>query len=87
MNGGVKIYNLGTGNGYSVLDVLHAYEKACGKPIPYVIAPRRAGDIDACFSDPTLAKEELGWQAQYGIDEMCLDSWNWQSKNPNGYNT
>ncbi len=86
MNGGVKVYNLGTGNGYSVLDVLHAYEKACGKPIPYVIAPRRAGDIDACFSDPTLAKEELGWQAQYGIDEMCLDSWNWQSKNPNGYN-
>ncbi len=85
MNGGVKIYNLGTGRGYSVMDVLHAYEKACGKTLPYVIAPRRPGDIDEYFSDPSLAKAELGWSAQYDIDEMCRDSWNWQSKNPNGY--
>ena len=85
MTGGVKIYNLGTGKGYSVMDVLHAYERACGKTLPYVIAPRRPGDIDEYFSDPSLAKAELGWSAQYDIDEMCRDSWNWQSKNPNGY--
>lgn len=85
MNGGVKIYNLGTGRGYSVLDVLHAYEKACGRTLPYVIAPRRPGDVDQNFSDPSLAKAELNWSAQYDIDEMCRDSWNWQSKNPNGY--
>ncbi len=85
MTGGVKIYNLGTGKGYSVLDVLHAYEKACGKDLPYVIAPRRAGDIDAYYSDPALAKKELDWTAENDIDEMCRDSWNWQSKNPNGY--
>ncbi len=85
MNGGVKIYNLGTGRGYSVLDVLHAYEKACGKTLPYVIAPRRPGDVDQSFSDPSLAKAELDWTAEFDIDEMCRDSWNWQSKNPNGY--
>lgn len=85
MSGGVKIYNLGTGTGYSVLDVLHAYEKACGKTLPYVIAPRRPGDTDASYSDPTLAKVELDWVAENGIDEMCRDSWNWQSQNPNGY--
>lgn len=85
MSGGVKIYNLGTGTGYSVLDVLHAYEKACGKTLPYVIAPRRPGDTDASYSDPTLAKVELDWVAENGIDEMCRDSWNWQSQNPDGY--
>ncbi|MFR8549225.1 MAG: UDP-glucose 4-epimerase GalE [Lachnospiraceae bacterium] len=82
----VRIYNLGTGNGYSVLQVLHAFEKACGKTLPYEIKPRRAGDIAQCYADPSKAKEELGWEAQYGIDEMCADSWRWQSMNPNGYN-
>ena len=82
---GVSIYNLGTGNGYSVLEVLHAFEKACGHEIPYQIKPRRAGDIATCYCAPEKAKKELGWEAQYGIEEMCADSWNWQSKNPNGY--
>ena len=86
-NPGVKIYNLGTGKGYSVLDVIKAFEKACGHTIPYEIKPRRAGDIATCYSDATLAKQELGWQAQYGIEEMCADSWRWQSMNPDGYNT
>lgn len=85
-NPGVKIYNLGTGNGYSVLDVIKAFSKACGHDVPYVIKDRRPGDIATCYSDATLAKEELGWEAQYGIDEMCADSWKWQSMNPNGYN-
>ena len=83
---GVKVYNLGTGNGYSVLDVLHAFEKACGHEIKYEIKPRRAGDISTCYADSKKAHDELGWEAKYGIDEMCADSWNWQSKNPNGYN-
>ncbi len=83
---GVKVYNLGTGNGYSVMDVLHAFEKACGHEIKYEIKPRRAGDISTCYADSKKAYEELGWEAKYGIDEMCADSWNWQSKNPNGYN-
>lgn len=83
--GGVLIYNLGTGIGYSVLDVIKAYSKACGRELPYVICPRRAGDIDETYSNPELAAKELGWKAEYGIDEMCRDSWNWQSKNPNGY--
>lgn len=82
----VRIYNLGTGNGYSVLQVLHAFEKACGKTLPYEIKPRRAGDIATCYADPSKAKAELGWEAEYGIDEMCEDSWRWQSMNPNGYN-
>lgn len=82
----VRIYNLGTGNGYSVLQVLHAFEKACGKTLPYVIKERRAGDIATCYADPAKAKEELGWEAEYGIDEMCEDTWRWQSMNPNGYN-
>lgn len=82
---GVSIYNLGTGKGYSVLDVLHAFEKACGKELPYVIKPRRPGDIATCYADPTKAKEELGWVAEKGIEEMCADSWRWQSGNPNGY--
>ena len=84
-NPGVKIYNLGTGKGYSVLDVINNVSKAVGKEIPYVIAERRAGDIAECYADPALAKEELGWEAQYGMKEMCEDSWNWQQKNPNGY--
>lgn len=82
---GLFIYNLGTGIGYSVLDVVHAFEKACGKPIPYEIKPRRAGDIATCYCDPKRAKEELGWEAKRGIEEMCEDSWRWQSQNPNGY--
>ena len=77
----------GTGHGYSVLDVIHAFEKACGKELPYVIDPRRAGDIAECYADPAKAEKELGWKAQYGIEEMCADTWNWQSKNPDGYNT
>ena len=82
---GLVVYNLGTGNGYSVLDILHAFEKACGRELPYVIDPRRPGDIAECYADPKKAKEELGWVAQYGIEEMCRDTWNWQSKNPDGY--
>ena len=83
---GVSIYNLGTGVGYSVLDVLHAYEKACKKTLKYEIQPRRDGDIATCYSDCTKAKEELGWVAEKGIEEMCADSWKWQTQNPNGYN-
>jgi UDP-glucose 4-epimerase len=83
----VYIYNLGTGNGYSVLDVLHAFEKACGKKLPYEIKERRPGDIATCYADPAKAKAELGWEAEYGIEEMCEDSWRWQSQNPDGYNT
>lgn len=84
-NPGVKIYNLGTGIGYSVLDVVNAFSKACGKQIPYEIKPRRPGDIATCYSDASLAKKELGWEAKYGIEEMCEDSWRWQSNNPDGY--
>ena len=82
---GVSVYNLGTGNGYSVLQVVHAFEKACGHAIKYQIKPRRAGDIAMCYCDPAKAKAELGWEAQYGIEDMCADSWRWQSSNPNGY--
>ena len=82
---GLFICNLGTGNGYSVLDVLHAYEKACGKTLPYVVAPRRPGDIATCYADPRKAREELGWEAELGIEEMCASSWKWQSMNPGGY--
>ncbi len=85
--GGVQIYNLGTGRGYSVLEVLHAYEKACGKELPYVIRPRRAGDIATCYADPAKAEKELGWKAERGIEEMCADSWRWQKNNPDGYNS
>ena len=84
-NPGVKIYNLGTGIGYSVLDVINNVSKAVGRDIPYVIAERRAGDIAQCYADATLAKEELGWEAENGIKEMCEDSWNWQKNNPKGY--
>ena len=82
---GVSIYNLGTGKGYSVLEVVHAFEKACGHPIPYEIRERRAGDIATCYCDPRKAKKELGWEAEYGIEDMCRDSWRWQSQNPDGY--
>ena len=85
-NPGVKIYNLGTGKGYSVLEVVKNFEDASGVEIPYVIAPRRAGDIAECYADASLAKEELGWEAEFGIKEMCADSWNWQKNNPSGYN-
>lgn len=85
-NPGLVIYNLGTGKGYSVLDMVKAFSKACGKDIPYVIAPRRPGDVAMCYADATKAKEELGWEAKYDLDRMCADSWRWQSNNPNGYN-
>lgn len=84
-NPGVEVYNLGTGNGYSVLQVVAAFEKACGHEIPYEIKPRREGDIATCYCDPEKAKKELGWTAKYGINEMCEDSWRWQSTNPDGY--
>ena len=84
-NPGTRVYNLGTGVGYSVLDLVNAFEKVTGVKVPYVITARRPGDIDACYSDATRAKEELGWEAQYGIEDMCRDAWNWQSKNPNGF--
>mmetsp|Transcript_2439 Transcript_2439/g.3202 ORF Transcript_2439/g.3202 Transcript_2439/m.3202 type:complete len:345 (-) Transcript_2439:43-1077(-) len=82
---GCVIYNLGTGIGYSVLEMVHAMEKAVGKSIPYTIVDRRPGDIAICFASPTKAKEELRWVAELGVDRMCQDSWNWQQKNPNGY--
>ena len=81
----VLTVNLGTGKGYSVLDVVKAFEKASGKNVPYVIVPRRAGDIAKCFADPSYAKEVLGWEAKKSLDQMCADSWKWQSKNPDGY--
>lgn len=84
---GVFICNLGTGHGYSVLDVIHAFEKACGKELPYVIRERRPGDIATCYSSPAKAEKELGWTAEYDLEDMCRDSWNWQQKNPNGYNS
>lgn len=85
MNPGVVIYNLGTGKGYSVLDMVRAFEKASGRKVPYRITARRPGDIAACYADPGKARQELGWQAEKGIDEMCEDAWRWQSTNPNGY--
>ena len=84
-NCGVAIYNLGTGRGYSVLELVHAFEKVSGVTIPYVIEERRPGDIAVCYSDPGKAKRELGWKAEYDIYDMCRDSWNWQKKNPEGY--
>lgn len=84
-NVGLGIYNLGTGTGYSVLDIVKNFEEATGVKIPYVIKDRRPGDIATCYSDAAKAKRELGWEAQYGIREMCADSWNWQKNNPKGY--
>lgn len=85
-NPGLDIINLGTGVGYSVLDMVKAFSKACGKDLPYEIKPRRAGDIAMCYADPAKALKVLGWKAERGLDEMCEDSWRWQSQNPNGYN-
>ena len=82
---GIDYFNVGTGKGYSVLDIVKAYEKATGLNVPYVIGPRRPGDIDECYADPTKAYNELGWSAKRGIEEMCRDSANWQRNNPNGY--
>ena len=81
----VMTINLGTGTGYSVLDMVKAFEKASGKDVPYCIAPRRAGDIAKCYANPSYAKEVLGWEAKKSIEEMCEDSWRWQERNPNGY--
>lgn len=83
---GLVTYNLGTGQGYSVLDMVHAFEKACGNTIAYQIAPRRPGDIAACYADPTHAREDLGWQVTHTLADMANSSWHWQSTNPNGYN-
>ena len=83
---GLEVYNLGTGKGYSVLDLVKSFEGANGIKIPYSIKPRRAGDIATCYCDPSKAARELGWKAEYDILDMCRDSWNWQSKNPDGYN-
>jgi len=84
-NSGVLTYNLGTGSGYSVLEIIAAFEKASGKQIAYKVTPRRPGDIAECWADPDLAQRELNWKAERGLDEMMRDSWNWQSKNPQGY--
>ncbi len=83
---GVKVYNLGTGIGYSVLDVIHSFEDVIGRKIPYQIKGRRSGDIDTCYADPSLALECLGWKAERNLKKMCQDAWRWQSANPNGYN-
>ena len=85
LESGVHIYNLGTGRGYSVLEMISAFEKACGKTLPYKIGPRRSGDIASCYAAPDKAKNELGWEAKFGIEEMCASQWKWQSGNPNGY--
>lgn len=85
-NPGLVIYNLGTGKGTSVLDMIKAFEKASGKKVDYKIAPRRSGDIATCYADPAKAESDLGWTAKRGIQEMCEDGWKWQSENSNGYN-
>ena len=82
---GVEAYNLGTGVGYSVLDVVKNFEKATGKKVPYIITSRRPGDIDKCYADPTKACKELGWKAEKTLEDMCKDAWNWQRNNPDGY--
>ena len=84
-NTGAHVYNLGTGTGYSVLDMIKAFGKACGRELPYKIEARRPGDIDACFAEPKKAKEEIGFEAKKTLEDMCKDSWNWQQQNPNGY--
>ena len=84
-NSGVHIYNLGTGHGYSVLDMIHAFEKACGKTLPYKVCERRPGDIASCYAAPDKAKKDLQWEAKFGIEEMCASQWKWQSGNPRGY--
>ncbi len=82
---GSYIHNLGTGKGYSVLQIVQAFEKACGKEIPYEVAPRRPGDIAECYADPARAEKELGWKAEFGVERMVADTWRWQSRNPLGY--
>jgi UDP-glucose 4-epimerase len=82
---GLLVYNLGTGRGYSVLQVIKSFEKSSGVKIPYKIVDRRPGDIATCYADPTRAERELGWKAMRDIDDMCADSWRWQSNNPNGF--
>ena len=82
---GVHIYNLGTGTGYSVLDIVKAFEQASGKSVPYAIKPRRAGDIAACYANPAKAANEIGWRAERDLSTMMSDAWRWQSHNPNGY--
>lgn len=84
-NPGLQTWNLGTGRGYSVLEIVRAFEKACGKPIPYRMAPRRSGDIPTSYADPSKAEADLGWKATRGIDEICQDAWRWQSNNPDGF--
>lgn len=84
-NCGLVTYNLGTGKGYSVLELVEAFERVNGIKIPYVIDDRRAGDVPVVYSDPSKAERELGWRAEYGINEMVRDSWNWQKRNPNGF--
>jgi UDP-glucose 4-epimerase len=81
----VEYYNVGTGNGYSVLDMVHAYERVTGLEIPYQIVDRRPGDIDECYADPALAEKMLGWRAEFDLDDMCRDAHRWQSQNPDGY--
>jgi UDP-glucose-4-epimerase len=82
---GLAVYNLGSGRGYSVLEMVTAFAQACGRQIPYRIAPRRPGDIAQCYADPSLAERELGWRTRLGIEAMCADSWRWQTSNPDGY--
>ena len=82
---GVVIYNLGTGRGYSVLEMVRACERTSGRPVPYDLVARRAGDIATCYADPSLAREELGWTAGLGLEDMARDAWRWQSMNPQGY--
>ena len=82
---GAHVWNLGTGQGYSVLEMVRALEAASGKPVPYRVAPRRPGDIATCYADPAKAERELGWKAQRGLDEMMRDAWRWQAMNPDGY--
>ena len=77
--------NLGTGQGISVLELVRAFEQASGRPVPFVVAPRRAGDVAECFADPALAQQLLGWRAEYGVDRMCQDAWRWQEQNPKGF--
>ena len=84
-NPGVVAYNLGTGRGYSVLEVIRGFERASGKKVAYRIAPRRPGDAASCYADPSRAERELHWKTDFDLDQMCIDSWNWQRKNPNGY--
>jgi UDP-glucose 4-epimerase len=81
----LSVWNLGTGHGTSVLELVHAFERASGRPVPYDVVPRRAGDVASSYADPTLAERELGWTADRTVDQMCEDTWRWQQANPDGY--